>query len=175
MSEFQLTHVALVGARMDAFVPLGFSSRTDLTMSRALPLAEPQNYQQADTEALKARLATDLPIWVHNCIYDPQFPARERLIMHLRKFEGELRDNRCNEVIATVLSCGFRDRQMDPLELPVTMPLRQRCSMLMHLGPWQEAYRELELQFVAILASEAEQLDRWLAKSRPVSDRAIAI
>ncbi len=95
--------------------------------------------------------------------------------MHLRKFEGELRDHRNNEVIATVLNCGFRNRQMNPLELPDSMPLRQRCNMLMHLGPWQEAYRELERQFTAILASEVNQLDLWLASSRSEIDRDIAI
>ena len=175
MSEFQMTHVALVGARMDSFAPLGFRNRSDLTMSRALPPAGPQPCQQQDRPALQAQLALELPICVHNCICDRQFPARERLSMHLRKFEGELRDNRNNEVIATVLNCGFRNRQMNPLELPDSMPLRQRCNMLMHLGPWQEAYRELERQFTAILASEVNQLDLWLASSRTEIDRDVAI
>ena len=175
MSEFQMTHVALVGARINAFAPLGISSRTELTMSLVLPPVEPGHYQNQDTRAMKASLLEDLPFWVHNCIYDSAFPGRQRLAMHLRKFEGELRDNRSNEVIATVLSYGFRNRQMDPMALPENMPLRQRCSMLMHLGPWQEAYRELELQFASILAAEAEQLELWLAKSRSESDHAIAI
>ncbi|MEP5567832.1 MAG: hypothetical protein ABJN62_08365 [Halioglobus sp.] len=175
MSEFQMAHVALVGARINAFAPLGISSRTELTMSLALPPVESGHFLYSDTGALKERLIAYLPFWVHNCIYDPGFPARQRLAMHLRKFEGELRDNRSNEVIATVLSYGFRDRQMDPMALPETMPLRQRCSMLMHLGPWQEAYRELELQFMTILTSEAEQLELWLAKARSELDHAIAI
>ena len=87
--------------------------------------------------------------------------------MHLRRFEGELRDNRDNEVIAMVLNAGFRNRQLDPMALPQSMPLRQRCSMLMHVEPWREAYRELETAVVNILASEAEQLDTWLATAEP--------
>ncbi|TDG15022.1 hypothetical protein E2F43_01920 [Seongchinamella unica] len=167
MSEFQMTHVALVGARIDAFAALGFRSRSDLTMRRALPAGIAVEFQHMDEGELKALLTRQLPIWVHNCITDPQFPARNRLLMHLRRFEGELRDNRDNEVIAMVLNAGFRNRQLDPMALPQSMPLRQRCSMLMHVEPWREAYRELETAVVNILASEAEQLDTWLATAEP--------
>ena len=175
MSEFQMTHVALVGARIDSFAALGFRSRSDLTMCRALPAAGPTAFQHMDQRELKALLASQLPIWVHNCITDIGFPARNSMLMHLRRFEGELRDNRENEVIATVLNAGFRNRQLDPLSLPDSMPLRQRCSMLMHVEPWQEAYRELETALVTILASEAEQLDTWLATSEPAIDHSVAV
>lgn len=175
MSEFQMTHVALVGARIDSFAPLGFRSRSDLTMCRALPATGPIAFQHMDQSELKTLLASQLPIWVHNCITDPEFPARNQLLMHLRRFEGELRDNRENEVIAMVLNAGFRNRQLDPLALPESMPLRQRCSMLMHVEPWQRAYRDVESALVNILASEAEQLDTWLATSGPAIDHAVAV
>jgi len=175
MSEFQMTHVALVGARIEAFSALGFSSRSDLTMRRALPAVGPGEFQHMDQGELKILLASQLPVWVHNCITDSEFPARDKLLMHLRRFEGELRDNRDNEVIATVLNAGFRNRQLDPLALPQNMPLRQRCSMLMHVEPWQQAYRELETAMVTILASAAEQLDAWLATAEPHIEHAIAV
>ena len=175
MSEFQMTHVALVGARIDSFAMLGFRSRSELTMRRALPARGPVEFQHMDQRQLKALLASQLPIWVHNCISDPAFPARNELLMHLRRFEGELRDNRDNEVIATVLNAGFRNRQLDPLSLPESMPLRQRCSMLMHVEPWQQAYRELETAVVNILASEAEQLDAWLATAEPAIEHPVAV
>ncbi|RLQ23789.1 hypothetical protein DWB85_01150 [Seongchinamella sediminis] len=175
MSEFQMTHVALVGARIEAFTALGFRSRSDLSMRRALPPAAAVEFQHMDQRELKTLLASQLPLWVHNCITDPGFPARDRLLMHLRRFEGELRDNRENEVIAAVLSAGFRNRQLDPLALPQSMPLRQRCSMLMHIETWQLAYRSLETAMVAILASEAEQLDAWLATAEPHIEHTVAI
>lgn len=175
MSEFQMTHVALVGARIDSFIALGFHSRSDLTMCRALPVAGPTALQQMDQRELKTLLASQLPIWIHNCITDIGFPARNKMLMHLRRFEGELRDNRENEVIATVLNAGFRNRQLDPLALPESMPLRQRCSMLMHVEPWQAAYRELETALVNILASEAEYLDTWLATSETAINHPVAV
>ena len=175
MSEFQMTHVCLVGARINAFAPLGFRSRSDLTMHRAVPAVEPVPYRQMDTRSRKLALAAALPLWVHNCITDEKFPARAHLLMHMRRFEGELRDNRDNEVVATVLSAGFRNQQLDPLDLPESMPLRQRCSMLMHVEPWKQAYRDLEQAMVNILASEAEQLDVWLATSQSEIDRCVAI
>ena len=175
MSEFQMTHVSLVGARINTFTPLGFRSRSDLTMRRAVPAVESVPYRRLATRSRKPALAAGLPLWVHNCITDKAFPARIHLLMHLRRFEGELRDNRDNEVIATVISAGFRDQQLDPLALPESMPLRQRCTMLMHVEPWKEAYRDLEQAMVNILASEAEQLDAWLATSRSEIDHCAAI
>lgn len=175
MSEFQMTHVCLVGARINTFAPLGFRSRSDLTMARAMPAAGPVAYKQMDIRSRKLALAADLPLWVHNCIIDEDFPARTHLLMHMRRFEGELRDNRDNEVIATVLSSGFRNQQLDPLNLPESMPLRQRCSMLMHAEPWKQAYRVLEQAMVNILASEADRLDAWLATSQSEIDPPVAI
>ena len=175
MSEFQMSHVALVGARMNEFVPLGYRSRSELTMRRALPQPGPLPFQHMDQGELKRVLASQLPLWVHNCVSDLDFPARDRLLMHLRRFEGELRDNRDNEVIATVLNSGFRNRHLNPLDLPESMPLRQRCSMLMHMETWREAYGTLESALVDILASEAEQLDAWLATSGPDIDHDVAV
>lgn len=175
MSEFQMTHVALVGARINDFAALGYRSRSELTMRRALPPPGPLPFQHMDQRELKNVLADLLPLWVHNCITDPGFPARAGLLMHLRRFEGEMRDNRDNEVIATVLNSGFRNRHLDPLALPQSMPLRQRCSMLMHVQTWADAYTSLETALVNILASEAEALDAWLATSGPDIDHAIAV
>ena len=175
MSEFQMTHVALVGARIDSFLPLGFHTRSELTMRRALPEPGSVPMQQMDQGELRALLTGQLPIWVHNVITDQRFPGRDRMLMHLRRFEGELRDNRDNDVVAAVLSAGFRNRQLDPLDLPETMPLRQRCSILMNVDAWQESYRQLETELVNVLASEAEAIDTWLATAEPEIDHAIAV
>lgn len=175
MSEFQMTHVALVGARIQSFLPLGFHNRSELTMRRALPEAESVLFQHMDQGELQSLLASQLPIWIHNVISDPTFPGRERMLLPLRRFEGELRDNRENEVIAEVLTSGFRNRHFDPLVLPDAMPLRQRCNILMHVGPWKESYRQLEREMVKILSAEAEALDIWLATAAPEIDAAVAI
>jgi hypothetical protein len=164
MSEFQMTHVALVGARPEIFAPLGVRSRAELTMRRALPALA--SLQGMDLQLLRKQLAGLLPVWVHNAISAPDFPGRDRLLMHLRRFEGELRDKRENEVIASVITHGFRNRQFDPLALPESMPIRQRCNMLMHITPWQEAYQQLEAAFVAVLVDEVEELDKWLTTSQ---------
>lgn len=174
MSDYQMTHVALVGARIDSFVPLGFRSRSELTRRRVLPsFGSP--LQSLTADALHELFAAQLPIWIHNAISDPEFPGREELAMPLRRFEGELRDGRDNEVIAAVLNAGFRNRQLDPLDLPDSMPLRQRCSMLMQIATWQEAYRNLESGVVRVLAAHAAQIDEWLATSEPEIDHAVAI
>ncbi len=176
MSEFQMTHVALVGARIHSFQPLGFNSRSELTMRRALPAPEPVLLQHMDDDELRALFITQLPIWVHNIISDTTFPGRDRMLLSLRRFEGELRDNRENEVIAEVVNAGFRNRQLDPLDLPESMPLRQRCIMLMNVEPWQASYRQLETELVAVLMAEAGAIDTWLATVGPEIDhKAVAV
>lgn len=175
MSEFQMTHVALVGARMQSFTQLGFNSRSELTMHRALPAPGPILLQHMDQDEVRKLFTQQLPIWIHNVITDQAFPGRERMLMHLRRFEGELRDNRDNEVIAEVLNSGFRNRQFDPLELPESMPLRQRCSMLMNVEVWQESYRQLQTAVVKVLTDEVEAIDIWLATAQPEIDHALAV
>ncbi len=162
MSDFQLTHVALVGARPESFVPLGYRARSELVMQRVQPDLGGRTLQSLPEREARQLLCEQLPIWVHNAISAPGFPLRDRLQMALRRFEGEMRDSRDNEVIASVLSAGFRDRQFDPLNLPESMPMRQRCSLVMQVGVWQEAYRLLEDDFVAALVDNAALVDQWL-------------
>ena len=166
MSEFQLTHVALVGARISSFREYGFKDRNQLAIRRIVPdmgeidLAELSERQQRDL------LAAQLPIWVHNIIADPDFPVRHKLTMPLRRFEGELSDSRNDEVVASVLSAGFRSQMMDPLNLPDFIPLRERCAILMHIDVWQDAYRRLEADLVDILCAHAADISRWMKMSR---------
>lgn len=165
MPEFQMTHVALVGARMDAFQSLGYSTRSELTMRRVFPDMGAISLIDIPGPQLQSLFAEQLPLWVHNIIIDAEFPARGTMLMALRRFEGEMRDNREDEVVATVLSSGFRNRQLDPLKLPDTMPMRQRCSLVMQSAVWQEAYRNLESDLCTNLAANAREVEYWLATS----------
>ncbi|MFV0276641.1 MAG: hypothetical protein ACK5HY_05580, partial [Parahaliea sp.] len=104
MPEYQLTHTALVGARINSFLRFGYSTREELIMRRIVPdLWEPGT---DNTLALRIALAEQLPIWIHNILTDPDFPVRERLLMPLRRFEGELRDSKDDRVISMVLRHG---------------------------------------------------------------------
>ncbi len=163
MLQFQMTHVALVGARMDTFQPLGYRHRSELAMRRVVPAGFGDVLAGPDRQSLPGLVAQTLPFWVHNAISDSAFPSRERLLMALRRFEGELRDNRENDAIAAVLSAGFRNRTLDPLHPPDSMPMRQRCSLLMHIGPWKDAYQRLEGEFCDALCEDADALTAWLA------------
>ncbi|MBN7797133.1 hypothetical protein [Parahaliea mediterranea] len=162
MSDLQLTHIALVGARIQSFRPYGYNSREELTMCRVVPEA-PTGERQG---SLRAVLEEQLPIWIHNIITDPDFPQRNRLLMPLRRFEGELRDKKENEVVSSVLRHGFKSMQMDPLNLPRTMPMRQRCAMVVHLDVWREAYLRLSSEVVEILAANSEALGKWCEFAR---------
>lgn len=174
MSGFQMTHVALVGARFDAFRPLGYNSRSELAMRRVIPEMGQVPLRDVPPARLRSMFAEQLPYWVHNIIVDPEFPGRGKMQMALRRFEGEMRDNREDEVVAAVLSAGFRNRQLDPLNLPETMPMRQRCSLVMQSTVWQEAYRRLESELCASLLAYAGELEDWLATSQPEIDCELA-
>jgi len=166
MSEFQLTHVALVGARISLFKEFGFNDRNELSMRRVVPDTGDEPLQEVAQTQRDIMLAAQLPIWVHNIIADPDFPGRHKLLMPIRRFEGELSDSKKDEVVASVLSAGFRNQTLDPLNLPDEMPLRQRCAILMHLGVWQETYKRLENDLVALLSASAADINRWAELSR---------
>lgn len=170
MSEFQLTHVALVGARMDAFHGSGYRLRSELALRRVVPPAVRDTLHSPGRASLRDSLKATLPVWVHNAITDPAFPARNQLLMCLRRFEGELRDNRHNEVVAAVLSAGFRNRLLDPLHLPDSMPMRQRCALLMQIGPWKDAYLRLEKEFCETLCERDEALSHWMATAQATAE-----
>lgn len=166
MPEFQLTHIALVGARMSAFEPYGFAHRNELAMRRVAPRSGGRALADIPGQQLAAALQDEFPIWIHNIIADPDFPGRSELLMPLRRFEGELYDSKSDEVVASVLTAGFKNRTLDPLNLPSVMPLRERCAILMHIGVWQEAYQKLEDGVLKILSNQREEIAQWVSHSR---------
>ena len=171
MSEFYLCHIALVGARMAEFQKFGFRTRNDLSLCRVVPSMNDSSLEELPPSEARDILAEQLPIWVHNIISDPDFPQRNRLEMPLRRFEGELKDSKGNEVISAVLSAGFKNQTLDPANLPDAMPLRQRCAMVAHIDAWQEAYQALENDLVEIMMEQLLELDSWIVvASNPDQD-----
>lgn len=160
MTEFQLTHIALVGARIDTFHTHGFKDRNELSMHVVIP-EDASHLDRLPAQELPFTFKAQLPIWIHNIISDSAFPGREKLLMPLRRFEGELQDSKNDEVVASVLSAGFRNQNLDPLNLPAVMPMRQRCAIVMQIETWQEAYRSLEQDLVRILSGYADEVVRW--------------
>jgi hypothetical protein len=160
--EFQLTHVALVGARITAFHPYGIHSRSELVLQRVTPACGDRALPELPGQELRSILCKQLPLWIHNILFDNDFPGRERLLMPLRRFEGELHDNRDDTVVSAVLSSGFRNQALNPLDLPNSMPMRQRCALVMQIGVWQEAYRRMEQEVLDRLVEVAPQLQDWL-------------
>jgi hypothetical protein len=173
MSELHLTHIALVGARMSAFKQYGFHDRNQLAMRRITPYSGGRPLEDIPGAELPDVLRAELPIWIHNMIADPDFPGRNTLLMSLRRFEGELCDSKNDEVVALVLSAGFKNQTLDPLNLPSVMPLRQRCAIVMHIKVWQEAYRKLEEDLILILSAQVADICRWVDYSRDTRHAAI--
>ena len=161
MSEFHLTHIALVGARMSCFHTHGYHTRNELSFQRVSPGLTNQQVHMLSRQELISRLKRQLPIWIHNIIVDAEFPERHKLTMPIRRFEGELNDSKHDEVVSAVLSHVFKNQTFDPLNLPQTMPMRQRCAMVVHIKVWQEAYKRLENDVVTVLADNAEAVATW--------------
>ena len=174
MSEFYLCHIALVGARMAEFQKYGFTTRNDLSLRRVVPSMNCSSLEELPPEEAREILAKQLPVWIHNIISDPDFPQRDRLEMPLRRFEGELKDSKDNEVISAVLSAGFKNQTLDPANLPDAMPLRQRCAMVAHIDPWQQAYQVLEDDLVEIMMEQLLELDSWIVVTSSLDQGAIA-
>ena len=161
MSEFHLTHIALVGARMSCFHGYGYYTRNELSFQRIAPAINSQKVAMLSRQELMSRLRKQLPLWIHNIIVDRDFPERHKLSMPIRRFEGEMNDSKHDEVVSAVLSHGFKNETFDPLNLPHSMPMRQRCAMVVHIKAWQNAYKRLENDVVTILADNADAVATW--------------
>ena len=166
MPELQLSHIALVGARIASFNEYGITSRNELRMRRIPPSRHETAIEDLGRSERRRALAARLPVWIHNIITDPDFPKRRKLLMPLRRFEGELKDKKDDEVISAVMSAGFRSQTFNPLDLPKAMPMRRRCSMLAHIGVWQEAYQKLENDILDIMSDEASAVTQWCELAR---------
>ena len=166
MRDFQLTRVALTGARISTFYPYGYHARNQLNGHCVSPDTDGLALDQVSEQDLAARFRAQLPVWIHNILTDPEFPQRSKLLMPLRRFEGELYDNRENEVVSAVLTAGFRNHTLDPLDLPESMPMRQRCAIVMQADVWREAFRQLEHDLVTILVACSDEIDCWQESAR---------
>jgi len=166
MTDLQLTQIALVGARIADFSRFGYTNRNAMTMRRVAPELEPRDSDVGDAPAGDSCFRNTLPVWVHNIINDPKFPSREELMLPLRRFEGELIDSKDNEVVSTVLSHGFKNQSFDPLNLPKTMPLSQRCAVVAHLDVWECAFRQLENDLTKIMAKNYDLISIWCEHAR---------
>jgi hypothetical protein len=172
MNEFQLTHIALVGARMEVFRAQGFKDRNELAMRVVMP-ANTDSLVELPDEEIPIAFKTQLPVWVHNIISDSSFPRREKMLMPLRRFEGELQDSKQDDVVARVLSAGFRNQHLDPLNLPAVMPTQERCAIVMQIGTWQDAYKTLEQDLVRLLSDYADDIIRWCGLYREEETRCL--
>lgn len=150
---------------MGSFAALGIHTRNELAMRRICPTGEPV-YAEMEAAELRRSLRAELPLWVHNIITDEGFPRREQLMMPLRRFEGELLDRKHDDVVSMVLSHGFRNQSFDPRHLPADMGIKERCAIVAHIQPWNDAYEAMENDLLGILCSSAAQLDSWVALAR---------
>jgi hypothetical protein len=161
MSEFQLSHIALVGARMEAFDQYGITDRNELSLRRVVPNNAAESLQGSDSNRIRMELTNEMPIWIHNVITDPTFPSREKLLMPLRRFEGELKDKKDDEVVSAVMSAGFKGESLDPLNLPKTMTMRRRVAIVAQIEVWQGAYSKLEVEFIDLMFEQAAAIATW--------------
>ncbi|MFT4826462.1 MAG: hypothetical protein ACJAUG_001818 [Halioglobus sp.] len=166
MSEFHLSHIALVGARMETFSELGINNRNELKMRRICPAVFEDAVQTLSSPELKALLIRQFPLWIHNIIADPDFPKREQLLMPLRRFEGELKDKKADDVVSAVMTAGFKSESLNPLDLPKEMSMQQRCAMVAQITVWQEAYQSLENDILEIMSNQVTALATWCAAAR---------
>lgn len=166
MSEFHLSHIALVGARMETFCEFGISNRNELKMRRVSPSGFEDSVKRLSVADLKKLLVEQLPLWIHNIITDPDFPKREQLLMPVRRFEGELKDKKADEVVCAVMTAGFKSESLNPLNLPKEMSMQQRCEMVAQINVWQEAYQTLESDILEIMSDQVTAVAQWCSSAR---------
>ena len=86
--------------------------------------------------------------------------------MPIRRFEGELKDKKSDEVVSAVMTAGFKSETLNPLDLPKEMSMQDRCAVVAQINVWQEAYQQLENDIVQNLYDQLPAIAQWSTSAR---------
>ena len=86
--------------------------------------------------------------------------------MPIRRFEGELKDQKSDEVVSAVMTAGFKSETLNPLDLPKEMSMQDRCAMVAQINVWQESYLQLEKDIVQVMYDQLPAISQWCSFAR---------
>ena len=161
ISDYPLTHRALVCTRMDMFQDIG---NVNLLSNHGpvLPRLKMDLENASDIQA-KRIIEFLFPVFLHNLIRADDFPLRERLTGALEQMEQNIQDNSQNPMIRELLTCGLKGKVCDPSGLPADIDAKRAVALYLAREDWDTIYRTFSMRVTKTLVRQRKDVASWLA------------
>ena len=160
LSDYALTHRALVCTRMDMFRELGDVN----TLSSNGPVLPKLNIdlETASDAQVQRVLEFLFPVFLHNIIRDRNFPGRSRLEIALQQMEQTIQENAKNAMVQELLTCGLKGEVCDPSGLPQNIDAKRKVALFLAREEWDTLYKTFSMKVVKSLLKNKKELAGWI-------------
>lgn len=149
LSDYALTHRALVCTRMDMFRDL--ASVNVLSGSGPLVPHLDIDLETASEQQAQRIIEFLFPVFLHNIIRDRNFPLRNKLEIALQQMEQTIQENAQNAMIQELLTCGLRGDVCDPAGLPDNIDAKRAVALFLAREEWDTMYKTFSLKVIKSL------------------------
>jgi hypothetical protein len=160
ISDYPLTHRALVCTRMDMFQDMGNVNQLS-THGMILPRLK-MDLENASEIQAKRIIEFLFPVFLHNLIRADDFPLREKLAGALEQMEMNIQDNSQNPMVRELLTCGLKGKVCDPGGLPADIDAKRAVALYLAREDWDTIYRTFSLRVTRTLVRQRKDVAKWL-------------
>lgn len=160
ISDYPLTHRALVCTRMDMFQELGDVNALS-TQGAVLPRLK-MDLKMSSEEQAKRVFEILFPVFLHNLIRADSFPLREKLAGALKQMELTIQDNAENLMVRVLLTRGLTGEVCDPGGLPENIDAKRAVALYLAREEWDTLYRTFHRRLVKSMVKQRQEIAQWI-------------
>lgn len=164
ISDYPLTHRALVCTRMDMFQDLGsvnvLSSHGPILPRLTVDL------ESASEEQAKRIIEFLFPVFLHNLIRAEDFPLREKLQGALTQMEQSIQDEADNPMVRELLTRGLKGEVCDPGGLPADIDAKRAVALYLAREHWDTLYRTFHMRLVKAMTKQRQEIAAWIKQQQ---------
>jgi hypothetical protein len=164
ISDYPLTHRALVCTRMDMFQDLD-NVNVLSTRGAVLPKLK-MDLENSSVEQAKRIIEILFPVFLHNLIRADGFPLREKLTSALEQMESNIQDSAENPMVRLLLTRGLTGEVCDPGGLPDDFDAKRAVALYLAREEWDTLYRTFHMRLVNTMVKQRRELAKWIQSER---------
>jgi hypothetical protein len=164
ISDYPLTHRALVCTRMDMFQDLE-NVNVLSTQGSVLPRLK-MDLKNSSAARAKRFIEILFPVFLHNLIRAEGFPLREKLEGALTQMEHSIQDNADNPMVRELLKRGLTGEVCDPGGLPDDIDAKRRVALYLAREDWDTLYRTFHMRLVNVMVKQRQEVATWITSEQ---------
>ncbi len=160
LTDYPLTHRALVCTRMDMFEDLG-SVNVLSTYGAIMPRLKVDLEDASEVQALRI-VEFLFPVFLHNLIRAADFPLQEKLAGALTQMEQNIKENAQNAMVQELLTCGLKGKICDPGGLPDNIDAKRAVTLYLARADWDTLYSTFYRRVTRVLVKQRQLVAQWI-------------